>query len=110
MNWDLITRCGLRYTLLYAAATAVGLYVALRSKMAMLLLVGGGLILILISVGGAGTVRMGASAANAQAGGLQSGVVDAHDPQVKAMDSDIKVLFYGLGLVVFAMLTLVLVV
>lgn len=114
MDWPLIRRCTLRYSLLYA-----GLTVAAAVGLAALAPVGGGLVLVavvglgfallLFVFGGTGEVRMGTAMTNAQAGGLRTGIVDAADDQRTPLASDLKILFYALGLVglgVAAMLAL----
>ncbi|WP_158057742.1 hypothetical protein [Halorussus halophilus] len=102
VNWQLIGRCGTRYTVVYGGLTAA-VVALLGSPMLLLGLVCVGLVLLLFVAGGTGEVRMGTAMANADAAGYNTAVVDPveDDLQAKAMDGDIKLLFYGVGLVVF---------
>ncbi|SIQ79596.1 hypothetical protein SAMN05421858_0429 [Haladaptatus litoreus] len=108
MNWNLIGRCGVRYTLVYAGLTVALTYVITQSGMVLLCLFGLGLVALLFALGGTGTVRMGTAMTNADSMGISSTIVDPADTQAKAMDGDIKVLFYGIGLLAFAAVALVL--
>ncbi len=108
MNWNVIGRCGVRYTVAYAGATVALVYAVTRSGMALLSLLGVGLVALLFALGGTGTVRMGTAMANADSMGIQSTIVDPADLQATQMDSDIKFLFYGVGLLLFAGVALVL--
>ncbi|WP_458185115.1 hypothetical protein [Haladaptatus sp. NG-WS-4] len=108
MDWNLIGRFGVRYSLVYAGV-AVGLVsVFTQSGLAFLSLFGVGLVVLLLALGGTGTVRMGAAMTNAQAMGFRSAVVDPKDLQAKQMSQDVKLLFFGIGLLVFAAIALVL--
>ncbi|WP_227774016.1 hypothetical protein [Haladaptatus pallidirubidus] len=108
MDWSLIGRCGVRYTLVYAGLTVALTYAVTRSGIVLLCLFGLGLVALLFALGGTGTVRMGTATTNADSMGIASTIVDPADMQAKRMDSDIKVLFYGIGLLVFAAVALVL--
>ena len=100
MDWSLITRCGARYTLLYAVATVVIAYSISRSGMVLIGLIGLGLVSLTISLGAGEVNTTSAGVANAQAGGLQSGIVDPVDLQAKTQPYAIKLLFYGIGLII----------
>ncbi|WP_435151902.1 hypothetical protein [Haladaptatus sp. DFWS20] len=108
MNWNLIGRCGVRYTLVYAGLTVALVYAATGSGMAILSMFGLGLVVLLFALGGTGTVRMGTAMTNADSMGIGSTVVDPNDLHATQLDSDIKFLFYGVGLLLFAALALVL--
>lgn len=108
MNWNLIGRCSVRYTLVYAGSTVALVYVATRSGLVLISTFGLGLVVLLFALGGTGTVRMGTAMTNADSMGVGSTVVDPNDLHAKHLDSDIKVLFYGVGLLVFAAVALVL--
>lgn len=102
VDWQLIGRCTARYTVAYAGGTALA--VAVTGFASLLLgLVAVGLLLLLFAAGGSGSVRMGASMANSQALGFDSGVVDPADDDLfaKEMASDLKILFYAIGLIAF---------
>ena len=107
MNWSLIARCGLRYTLVCAGLTVAAVFALTRSPLVLIGLFGLGLAVLVFTLGGSGTVRMGTAMTNAQSMGLQSTIVDPADTQPTQLGSDIKLLFYGVGLVVFAAITLV---
>ncbi|WP_227355470.1 hypothetical protein [Haladaptatus salinisoli] len=108
MNWNLVARCGARYALCYAGATVAAVSVVTRSGLALVSLFGLGLVAVLLALGGTGTVRMGAAMTNHQATGFRSGIVDPADSTPKRMDNDVKLLFYGVGLLSFSALALVL--
>jgi hypothetical protein len=108
MDWHLIARCGARYALVYAGATVAAVSVVTRSDLALVSLFGLGLVTILLALGGTGTVRMGAAMTNQQAMGFRSGIVDPADLTPKQMDNDVKLLFYGVGLLSFSAVWLVL--
>lgn len=109
MNWSLIARCSLRYTLVYAGLTVGAVFALTESELALLALFGLGLAVLLFALGGTGTVRMGTAMANADSMGLESTIVDPADLQATQLNSDIKFLFYGVGLLVYAAAALVLV-
>ena len=109
MNWSLIARCSLRYTLVYAGLTVGAVFALTKSELALLALFGLGLAVLLFALGGTGTVRMGTAMANADSMGLESTIVDPADLQATQLNSDIKFLFYGVGLLVYAAAALVLV-
>ncbi|WP_458206936.1 hypothetical protein [Haladaptatus sp. NG-SE-30] len=109
MNWDLIARCGVRYTLFYAGIVVALVFFVTQSELALIGVFGLGMVVLLLALGGTGTVRMSAAMTNAQALGFRTGIVDATDLQAKNLDSDIKLLFFGVGLLIFAAVTLVLV-
>ena len=102
VEWQLIGRCTARYTVAYAGATALA---ATATGIAWLLLglVAVGLLLLLFAAGGSGSVRMGATMANSQALGFDSGVVDPAEDGLFAteMAADLKLLFYAVGLIAF---------
>ncbi|EFW91882.1 hypothetical protein ZOD2009_10405 [Haladaptatus paucihalophilus DX253] len=109
MNWSLIARCSLRYSLVYAGLTVGAVFALTKSELALLTLFGLGLAVLLFALGGTGTVRMGTAMANADSMGLESTIVDPADLQATQLQSDVKVLFYGIGLLVCGMAALVLV-
>lgn len=109
MDWRLIGHGVLRYSLLYAGTTVATVTFLTRSGMALLGLVLLGFVLLLFVAGGTGQVRMGTAMTNAQAGGLRTGITDPLSNQATAMEADLKVLFYALGLVGCAFVALVLV-
>ncbi|WP_266075407.1 hypothetical protein [Haladaptatus caseinilyticus] len=108
MNWNLIGRCGVRYTFAYAGLTVAIVYAVTRSGLVLLSTFGFGLVVLLFALGGTGTVRMGTGMTNADSIGTRSTIVDPNDLSAKRMDSDIKFIFYGVGLLLFAALALLL--
>lgn len=113
MDWPLIARLALRYSLLYGGLTVaapVGLAAVTPAGggIALVLVVGLGFVLLLFVMGGTGDVRMGTAMTNAQAGGLRTGIVDATDDRRQPIGSDLKLLFYALGLVGLGVATMVL--
>ncbi|MCO8244480.1 MULTISPECIES: hypothetical protein [unclassified Haladaptatus] len=107
MNWSLVRRCGLRYTLVYAGLTVVVVFALTRSPLVLIGLFGLGLASLVFALGGTKKIRMGTAVTNAQSIGLQSTIADPADDRPTALANDIKLLFYGVGLVVFATITLV---
>ena len=105
MDWSLIARCGVRYTLVAAVTTVAVGYLLVRTPTTLVALFGLGLLAVVVSLGGTDTVRASTVAANDDADGLQTGIVDPSDVQAKNLDSDIKLLFYGLGLCLFAVVS-----
>lgn len=105
VNWQLIGRAGARYTLLYGGTTAALLTLVGRPLL-LLGLIFVGLLLLIFVAGGFGTVRMGTSAANAQAMGMQSAVTDPvkNSEFHQTIEADLKLLFYAIGLLVFGFL------
>jgi hypothetical protein len=102
VDWRLIGRAGARYTVAYAGATAA-LVAVTGVELLLLGLVLLGLVLLLFVAGGAGSVRMGTAMANAQALGIDGLTTDPaeNDEFAEAIDADLKILFYAVGLVVF---------
>lgn len=102
VNWQLIGRCGVRYTIVYGGVTAA-VVAYFGSPMLLLGLVCVGLVTLLFVAGGTGQVRMGTAMANSDAMGYNSAVVDPveDDLHAKSMESDIKLLFYAVGLLAF---------
>lgn len=104
MDWPLVRRCTLRYSLLYggvtvAAAVAAAAVLPPGGGIALVLVVGAGFVILLFVFGGSGDVRMGTAMTNAQALGLRTGIVDAADDQREPIGSDLMLLFYALGLI-----------
>lgn len=101
VDWQLVTRLGARYTLVYAGGT-VALVSALGESFFVLLLVGLGLLLLLFVAGGGGNVRMGTVMANTDSPGISGTVTDPaeNDEFATPIDADLKLLFYAVGLVV----------
>ena len=102
VDWQLITRAGTRYTVVYAGVTAA--VVAVTGQAMLLLgLILLGLLLLLFVAGGAGSVRMGTAMANAQALGITGLTTDPTENEEFAttIDADLKLLFYAVGLIVF---------
>lgn len=107
MDWGLIRRGLVRYSLLYAGVTVVPIAIAGID----ILLLGAvllGLVVLLFVAGGTGQVRMSTSIANAQAGGLRTAITDPLDHLAAPLEMDLKLLFYGLGLLGWAVGALVL--
>ncbi|UPV99296.1 hypothetical protein M0R88_12265 [Halorussus gelatinilyticus] len=102
VDWELIARSGGRYSVAYGGGTA--LLVALTGwSMLQLLVLVFGLLLLLFVAGGTGTVRMGTAMANADSPGLSGTVTDPteDDAFATAIDADLKLFFYAVGLLVF---------
>lgn len=99
LDWELVAHGSLKYTLLYAGATVACIALITRSETLVLSLVLVGLVLLLFVAGGSGHVRMGTNAANAQAAGLRTSISDPFENRFKPLDSDLKILFYAIGLI-----------
>ncbi|WP_231184618.1 hypothetical protein [Haladaptatus sp. DYF46] len=109
MNWSLIARCSLRYALVYGGLTVGAVFALTDSELAFIYLLGVGLIVLLIAVGGTGAIRVGTTTATADSMGLRSTIADPEDLRVTQLQSDVKVLFYGVGLLVCTIAALVLI-
>ena len=109
MNWSLITRCSFRYTLVYAGLTVAAVVALTESELVLIYLFGLGIIVLLIAVGGSGAIRVGTTTATADSMGLRTTIADPEDLRVTQLQSDVKVLFYGVGLLVCTLAALVLV-
>jgi hypothetical protein len=102
VDWQLVARAGGRYAVAYAGATVA--VVALAGRGLLLLgLVALGLLLLLFVAGGGGNVRMGTAAANAQSMGISGTTTDPTENEEfhRAIDADLTLLFYAVGLIVF---------
>ena len=108
VDWQLVGRAGTRYTLVYGGATAAVVAVA-GQALFMLGLAVLGLALLLFVAGATGTVRMGTAMANADSPGVAGTTTDpaADDAFASAIDADLKLLFYAVGLLVFGFAGLV---
>ena len=102
VDWQLIGRAGTRYTLVYGGATAA-LVASLGQSLLLLGLVILGFVLLLFVAGGTGTVRMGTAMANADSPGISGTTTDPTDDDAfaSAIEADVKLFFYALGLLVF---------
>jgi hypothetical protein len=102
VDWQLVGRAGTRYTLLYGGGTAA--LVALTGQSLFLLgLLVIGLLLLLFTAGGTGSVRMGTAMANADSPGISGTTTDptADEAFATAIEADLKLLFYAVGLLIF---------
>jgi hypothetical protein len=79
------------------------------SELVLIYLIGFGLVVLLVAVGGTGAIRIGTAMATADSMGLRSTIADPEDLQVTQLQSDIKILFYGVGLLICAAAALILV-
>ncbi|WP_435159803.1 hypothetical protein [Haladaptatus sp. DFWS20] len=112
VDWLLIRRSTLRYSLGYALPTvalAAGIAVVVQSSILLFAPLVGGAILLLFVLGGTGKVRMGPIGANAESPGLTGTVIapNENNTHSKPLTSDVKLLFYGLGLCIFGLIALV---
>lgn len=105
MNWNALVAPLVRYTLLGALATAGAGYLVFRSGLPLLLLAGAGLLLIVLGAGEAGAAP--ASGFGQAEDSHQDGLTEGMDmvPGMPGSGSDYslraKLLFYGIGLVVW---------
>ncbi|ESP87578.1 hypothetical protein [Candidatus Halobonum tyrrellensis] len=100
MNWPLVRRGLLRYSLL-AGGTTVGLVVYAFGPSAAVVTFSLGLAALLWAAGGGGEVRMGTVASNAESPGVGDASVRDHDEgRAASLPSDLALFFYGVGLVV----------
>lgn len=110
VDWRLVRRAGARYTLAYGGGTAA-LAAATGRGIALLLLVLVGLALLVFVAGGVGTVRAGTLMTNGRSMGTGSTITDATENGEfrRAIDADLKLLFYAAGLLAFGSLAMVIV-
>lgn len=102
LDWQLVGRAGVRYTVVYAGAT-VGVVSLTGAALFLLGLAVLGLVLLLFVAGGGGSVRMGTTMANAQSMGISGTTTDPSENAEfhTTIDADLKLLFYAVGLIVF---------
>jgi hypothetical protein len=110
VDWTLVRRAGARYTVAYGGATA-GLVALTGQGLFLLGVVILGLLLLLFAAGGTGTVRMGTAMANTESVGIAGTFTDPTEDEAfaTAIEADLKLVFYGVGLLVFGFAGMVLV-
>ena len=108
VDWELISRSGARYTVLYGGGTAGVVALTGQSLFALLLIIAG-LLLLLFVAGGMGTVRMGTIIGNDRALGIADTMTNPveNDEFAEAVAADLKLFFYAIGLVGFGFAALV---
>lgn len=101
MNWSLVRRGLLRYSLLVGGGS-VAVLVALAGTAAAVVTFVLGLVTLLWVTGGGGNVRTTTAVSNADSMGVSGTVSDAADNAPTSMASDIRVFFVGVGLLVWS--------
>ncbi|WP_440009234.1 hypothetical protein [Halomicrococcus sp. SG-WS-1] len=110
VNWSLIRRCGLRYSLGYGSVTVAIVVAAATTVRSLALLFSPvliGVLLVVYSLNGSGDVRTGAAVvANEDPTGVTGTTVDPADENQTptTLESDLKFFFYAIGLIVFGIL------
>ena len=107
MDWALVGRSLLRYTLGYAGLVVLVAALVTRSELGMLVVVGTGFTFLLIAAGGIGSVRAGSAAATAESAMFRSGATESRDYAAKALAVDLKLVFVGVGLILFGFLGMI---
>ena len=102
MNWPLVRRGLLRYSLLAAGATVGPLVYAFGPSAAVITFLSG-LAVLVWAVGSGGEVRMGTVASNAASPGAGGASVRDHgEGRTVSLPSDVALFFYGVGLVAWS--------
>ncbi len=99
MDWNLLARGVFGYALVGGGGSVAAVTVLTEGIMPLFVTGLVGMALLLFVGGGSTNVRMGTVGANAEAGGLRSGIVDPADNQRTSIGSDLKLFFVGGGLV-----------
>lgn len=107
MNWTVLFRAVVRYTIVYAGAVVGTVAVVLRSEMAMLGLVAVGFFVLMVGGKGVGGVQSSTTGTTAESAMFRSGNVEAKP--ARAIPGDEKLLLFGGGLVLLGFGGLVLV-
>ncbi|QZP37040.1 hypothetical protein [Halobaculum magnesiiphilum] len=101
MDWALLRRGLLRYSLVAAGGT-VAVLVGVAGTAAAVVTFAAGLTTLLWAVSGGGNVRTTTAASNADSMGVAGTVSDAADNAPESLPSDVRVFFYGIGLLVWS--------
>ncbi|MXR42502.1 hypothetical protein GRX01_14290 [Halobaculum sp. WSA2] len=101
MDWALLRRGLLRYSLLAAGGT-VAVLVALAGTAAAVVTFIAGLATLLWAAGGGGNVRTTTAISNADSMGVAGSISDAADNAPESLPSDVRLFFYGIGLLVWS--------
>lgn len=106
MDWNLLARGVFGYGLAVGGGVVVAVGLLTDSGTALLVTGLVGMSMLLFAGGGSENVRMGTVGANAEAGGLRSGIVDPAENQREPLAMDLKLFFVGGGLTVVSILLL----
>lgn len=107
MNWSVVFRAVLRYSIVYAGMVVVGTALILRSEIALLGIVGLGFFVLMIAGKGVGAVQTSTVGTTAESAMFRSGTVAAKP--AKAIAGDEKLALFGLGLILLGFTALILV-
>ncbi|MFC7136280.1 hypothetical protein [Halobaculum litoreum] len=99
MNWPLVRRGVLRYSVVAAGGVVAALVAAFGPSVAVGTFVAG-LVALFWATAGDGNVRTTTAASNADSMGVTGSVRDAREDTPGALDSDVRVFFFGVGLLV----------
>lgn len=100
MNWQTLARAGVRYSLAYGGVTVGAVYWATESKLVMFLTIAVGLLALLGGLKGsvAGTEKQTA---------VFTSQSDGETTPASGLSSSVKPLFYGVGVIAFSAVVLV---
>lgn len=99
MNWPLLRR-GLFWYSLLGGGASVALLVAIAGPSGAVGTFVVGLVTLVWVAGGGGEVRMSTAASNADSMGTAGSVRDHDEAAAESLPSDVRVFFYGVGLLV----------
>lgn len=102
MNWNAVVALVISYTVLAAAATVGVAYLVFSSGLTLLLLAGAGVLLVVLGAGEAGAAPASGvgMAEDSEMGGLTEGM-EMLPWSSSDLSLRVKMLFYGLGLLVW---------